>query len=304
MQTINATGVSGLTATLATGTFANGNGSLIFMISGTPTTGGTASFLVAIGGQSCIFTQNVVSPPSIPGNTLCEGATISATACSSVSGASVNDDAGTTLGIEYDWTGATGFIAGGTTQALIEINGQCWYRRNADNIPSAFNPSPAWANYTENGWSGYYIGGPYPNEGLLYQWTAAMNGASTERAQGICPIGWHIPSDCEWMFLENSLGMDVSQQTGTGWRESGSVGSKLSNFTLEGTNSSGFSGLLTGIHHTNGSYGNRGGHAHWWTSTVYIFASPQRYYIDFGSVGVYRYSNNEAGAYSVRCLKD
>ena len=58
-QTISSTGVLGLTATLAAGTLANGAGSLTYTITGTPTTSGTASFAITVGGQSCTFTINV-----------------------------------------------------------------------------------------------------------------------------------------------------------------------------------------------------------------------------------------------------
>ncbi len=60
-QTIPSTGVLGLTATLTSGISANGTGSLLFAISGTPTTSGTASFALTIGGQSCSFTISVQS---------------------------------------------------------------------------------------------------------------------------------------------------------------------------------------------------------------------------------------------------
>jgi hypothetical protein len=59
-QTVNSTGVSGLTATLAAGTFANGVGSLTYTISGTPSASGTASFALNIGGQSCNILLNVI----------------------------------------------------------------------------------------------------------------------------------------------------------------------------------------------------------------------------------------------------
>ena len=58
-QTISSTGVTGLTATLTAGILANGAGSLSLAISGTPTTSGTASFALTIGGQSCSFTVSV-----------------------------------------------------------------------------------------------------------------------------------------------------------------------------------------------------------------------------------------------------
>jgi len=58
-QTVSSTGVTGLTATLNAGTFANGSGSLVYTISGTPSVTGTASFALNIGGQSCSLTLSV-----------------------------------------------------------------------------------------------------------------------------------------------------------------------------------------------------------------------------------------------------
>ncbi|QBA19697.1 hypothetical protein EU348_00350 [Chryseobacterium indologenes] len=65
-QTVASTGVTGLTATLAPGAFANGNGMLTYMITGTPVgSGGTASFAISLGGQACTLTINVDSIPPI-----------------------------------------------------------------------------------------------------------------------------------------------------------------------------------------------------------------------------------------------
>jgi hypothetical protein len=58
-QTATSTGVTGLTASLSPGTFANGAGVLIYTITGTPSASGTASFALTIGGQSCSFTITV-----------------------------------------------------------------------------------------------------------------------------------------------------------------------------------------------------------------------------------------------------
>ncbi len=65
-QTINSTGVTGLTATLAAGTLANGNGSVTYTISGNANASGTASFAISLGGQSCTFTRQVAPSASMP----------------------------------------------------------------------------------------------------------------------------------------------------------------------------------------------------------------------------------------------
>lgn len=59
---INSTGVTGLTATLSSGTLDNGNGSLTFNITGTPSGGGTASFAINFGGQNCTISRSVILP--------------------------------------------------------------------------------------------------------------------------------------------------------------------------------------------------------------------------------------------------
>jgi hypothetical protein len=52
-SSVNSTGISGLTATLAAGTLASGSGVITYAITGTPATSGTAAFAVMVGGQSC-----------------------------------------------------------------------------------------------------------------------------------------------------------------------------------------------------------------------------------------------------------
>ncbi|MDP2268940.1 MAG: FISUMP domain-containing protein, partial [Deltaproteobacteria bacterium] len=75
----------------------------------------------------------------------------------------------------------------------------------------------------------------YKKFGVLYNWPAAMNGASginsaSSSVQGSCPSGWHVPSDAEWMVLEKTLGMseaDLIMETPTSFRSSGSVNMRL-----------------------------------------------------------------------------
>jgi hypothetical protein len=64
-QSISSTVVTGLTATLAAGTLAGGNGTLIYNITGTPESSGMASFGLSIGGQSCNLSVTV-NPAPIP----------------------------------------------------------------------------------------------------------------------------------------------------------------------------------------------------------------------------------------------
>jgi trimeric autotransporter adhesin len=64
ISTATSTGVEGLTATLAAGTLANGAGNLVYTISGTPTSVGTATFNLSLGGQTYTITIVVAAAPT------------------------------------------------------------------------------------------------------------------------------------------------------------------------------------------------------------------------------------------------
>lgn len=64
--TVNSTGVTGLSATLAAGSFAKGSGELVFAISGTPASVGEAAFAFSIGGKTCTITRQVAAQTPAP----------------------------------------------------------------------------------------------------------------------------------------------------------------------------------------------------------------------------------------------
>jgi uncharacterized protein (TIGR02145 family) len=235
----------------------------------------------------------VTAPATIPNNATCASATISATPCTA--GELASGINGGSLGNKYDNNN-------GGTYSVVEIGGQCWMQESIDVNPTE---SPTWVNATDTGWYGYY-NATYqePGEGTLLQWSAAMDGATTERAQGVCPTDWHIPSDCEWMYLENSLGMTTYDQELTGFRNSGSVGSKLKSSLVGGTNSSGFTALLAGYRLADGTVDYRGTFGSWWSSseTSATNAPSRSLYSSQAVVG--RYSSVKSNGLSVRCLKD
>ncbi len=117
-QTITSTGVTGLTATLATGTFALGSGNLIYTITGTPTGNGTASFALNIGGQNCILTRTVNLPIGTITVLSCVTATNTGTLTSGTAANGVSSsisytggNGGTHNGQSVTSTGVTGLTA-------------------------------------------------------------------------------------------------------------------------------------------------------------------------------------------------
>ena len=215
--------------------------------------------------------------------------------------------------------------ASGREYSLVDINGQCWFTENLNEVPSNFSSynatswlasSPGdqgyWGYYNndDTGLSGWGISEPVANEGLLYQWSAAMDNSVSERSRGICPTGFHIPSDCEWMYLEHGQGMAISEQNLlNAWRSNtadnqGTPGYKLRSEGLGQTNTSNFSGLLAGYRGTNGTFNVRASSGLWWSSSATGATAAISRAVYIGHRGVDRYSSDKAVGFSVRCLKD
>lgn len=198
-----------------------------------------------------------------------------------------------------------------TYQLVETAGGQCWFQQNLKEVPSKFQLKRSlWANSADRGSFGFYnkedyFGAweeaePAANEGMLYQWSAAMNGQIAERAQGACPKGFHVPSDCEWMFLEHNMGMTTRSQKTTGLRgKETRVGENMKTGTpVE------FMPLFTGYRYpATGAFVERGTHAYWWTSSANGGNAFFRY-LENGSHNIYRYWYAKAYAFSLRCLKD
>ncbi|SHL14229.1 hypothetical protein [Chryseobacterium polytrichastri] len=108
-QVVQSTGVTGLTATLAVGGFANGVGMLTYQITGIPSNSGTASFEINIGGKTCTLTRTVgigLLPPDPDLGLECNGFLLPYTphngiATGTVNGVQVNAQSFMTIGSSY-----------------------------------------------------------------------------------------------------------------------------------------------------------------------------------------------------------
>ena len=138
-------------------------------------------------------------------------------------------------------------------------------------------------------------------DGGLYNWDEAMQYSTTEGAQGICPTGWHIPTDAEQNNLDQYL-TDSGQTCNAnriGTWDCNTAGTKLK---VGGT--SGFNALLSGHRYTDGSFLNRTAYTNLWSSSGSGSSTAWHRSLNSGSVGVYRYSHSKAYGFSVRAIKD
>ena len=236
--------------------------------------------------------------------------------------------------ITFYQAGSGSFTCGGTltdtrdgkTYSTILIGSQCWMAQNL-NIGSKIAGANEQANnstiekycYNDLETNCNVYGG-------LYQWAETvqyLNGATnttswspvpTGNVQGICPSGWHIPTDAEWCTMENTVeaGTDASCNT-TGWRgtatggklkEAGSIHWTATNECGGTCNTSGFTALPGGCRFTDGSFNNISYNGSWWTATEYDATTAWYRILDYSTATVYRYGNVKANGFSVRCLKD
>ncbi|WP_278717399.1 FISUMP domain-containing protein, partial [Bacteroides caecimuris] len=133
------------------------------------------------------------------------------------------------------------------------------------------------------------------NHGVQYIWSVAMGGSTAEKAQGICPPGWYVPTDLEWRQLEMAYGMTAAQaNTDNAWR------GYNEGTQLKAKGSSGFNATLSGYNATS----NVNTVGYYWTSTRHTNASYAFYrYFHNGYATIYRYRLGVGTFASLRCIR-
>lgn len=209
----------------------------------------------------------------------------------------------------------------------IEIGDQIWMAENLKYLPAVVGPD------TESYTSPYYYvydyygtdvatakeSANYTTYGVLYNWPAAMNSAASSTSnpsgvQGVCPSGWHMPSDTEWTELTEYLinngygfggsGDDIGKSIASisGWDSStdpSDVG-----YNQATNNSSGFDGFPGGKRLETGSFEGKGGTGVWWSAYQMSSSTARSLSLydlrDYLALG----ESDKIRGFSVRCLKD
>jgi len=138
--------------------------------------------------------------------------------------------------------------------------------------------------------------------GKLYDWATAMANSASSVAipsgvQGVCPLGWHLPSDAEWNVLTTFAGSNAGTKlkAKSGWIDNGI-----------GTDDYGFSALPGGgVLDGDFRYDYIGDYGYWWSATQGNEASLAHYlYIRYSDTDVSVGDAAKTELFSVRCLKD
>lgn len=167
----------------------------------------------------------------------------------------------------------TGVLIGTTTPILLDVSGQA-------------SPKYQWSyGGNENNVATY---------GRLYTWYAATD------SRGLCPTGWHLPSDAEWTTLSNTLGGD--NIAGGKMKEVGTT--HWANPNVGATNESGFTALSSGYFVQGVFYdlGSAGGG--WWSSTEANATNANYRACGVTHTQLFKANVGKYVGWSVRCLKD
>lgn len=155
----------------------------------------------------------------------------------------------------------------------VAIGNQIWMAENLKYLPSV-NPPSTISNiepcYYVYGYEGMSVDGArliknFVTYGVLYNWPATMNGQESSdtnpsSVQGVCPAGWHLPSDAEWAELIEYLGNTLAQEK---LKESGNAHWIAPS---NATNETGFTALPGGTLYQN-EFKNLTRMGCWWSAT-------------------------------------
>jgi uncharacterized protein (TIGR02145 family) len=188
----------------------------------------------------------------------------------------------------------------GNRYKTVQIGNQLWMKenlrvsryRNGDPIPANLN-NATWSRTTSGAYAIYNNDAANNTTyGKLYNWYAVAD------PRGLCPAGWHVPSDGEWTTLEKYLGfLDAGGKLKA-------VSSLWESPNTGASNSSGFSALPGGCRVINGTFRDVGNEGSWWFSTdnssTYAWLTNLYYYTRLSQQA----EVDKQNGFSVRCLRD
>jgi len=211
----------------------------------------------------------------------------------------------------------------GYSYSVVEIDNQCWFAENLRTTVYADGTEIPWVRPENTGvteWAGLSTGarsefwnhflqsGRVDTYGRLYNWYAVE--------RGLCPAGWHVPTDGEWTDLVEY----ISAQGFSGTEGHALKATSTWYSSVNGKDGFGFSALAGGYRSNEGTYKTGSGQfAGWWSSTALFntFSPAQCKLVgpDVCNQGYYRAMSDieptfgrgwypVTYGFSVRCLRD
>ena len=219
------------------------------------------------------------------------------------------------LGMNIPCQGIPFFTYSGQTYNTVKIGSQCWMKENlnigtmATSLQTSASHSDCGSNLTVEKYCFNNDPANCAIYGGLYDWDEMME-YKPSNLKGICPVGWHIPSDADWCILTSYLDTAVICNQ-TGWSGTDIAGllkePGLTHWVspnTAATNQSGFAALGTGYRTAYGYFGYFQRYNHFWCSTETTATTAKYRSLSYNSPEIGRNSSMKTFGYSVRCVKN
>lgn len=235
----------------------------------------------------------------------------------------------------------------GNDYAVVQIGNQCWTRQNMrctlsprnDSITNGNSKDPSYKKPYLYNYSTDQVVTNLRDRGYLYNWPAAMDTSFStlptkkktfSNRRGICPKGWHLPTDVEWttmelLYLTKANGDPITLDSlnkvkefrgkgsgkltgGCDWNTTSTVGAP-GNYNYAERDISHFYALPAGYHSTDGDFKTSGTRAMFWSASLLgntenDFPDAYARYVSSGNSGIERYNSNLCDGFSVRCVRN
>ncbi len=183
----------------------------------------------------------------------------------------------------------------GKKYGTVRIGTQCWMSQNLD--AGSFTTGPQNDNGLIDKWCYDHNPVNCDTNGALYTWWEVMQWVNVEGGQGVCPDGWHVPTDSEICTLEIFVDASIVCSD-IGYR--GINGGTL----LKVNGGTGFDMPMCGNRLDNGTFAFMGSAGYFWASTFSYENHMWRRGLYSSSAQIERDVSNYPAALSVRCIKD
>jgi len=188
---------------------------------------------------------------------------------------------------------------------IIQIGNQVWMSENLKTTTySDGTPIPMVEDYEE--WASLSLPAYswYNNDSLNAEDYGALYNFYAVESEKLCPDGWHVPSDEDWIELESFLG--VAESGGGALKEEGISHWKTPN--AQATNVSGFTARPGGYRSYNGTFNLIRIDGFWWSSSVKNWYGQTNRVVyrnlKYDEQGIFRPIAEKANGFSVRCIQN
>jgi len=175
----------------------------------------------------------------------------------------------------------------GTSYPTVQMGSRCWMASNLNFGSYIFSSAMQTDNCVAEKYCLDNVASNCITMGGLYQWDEVMNYRNASEDQGLCPPGWHLPSEDEWnalfaLFYNNAFAGDSLKPGGV----------------------TGFDAGLRGVRFNNVIYEFHDWAVMFWSSTVHGPNKAWAHGMNTYNHSVSYYPSHRNNAFPVRCIRD